>query len=216
MARTSIDAPVVPWLYWTLLPLHRLLMRLYFRRVVIRGREHLPASGPVVLAPKHYSRWDPAVLWLLRREPLRFMTRSDQFVGWQGWFIPRLGGFPVDASRPQAASLRCAIALLTAGKSLVIFPEGGIEREQSLGQLKPGLARLVLQAEASLADEVKIPIVAIALHYSPTAQWGAEVTVEIAPPIYTAAYRQTTDKQTAQAVTMALQQQLLKMLDTIA
>jgi 1-acyl-sn-glycerol-3-phosphate acyltransferase len=205
--------PVVPWLYWALFPLHRLLMRLYFRRIEIRGLEHLPVHGPVLWAPKHYSRWDPLVLGRLRRSPLRFMTRADQFVGWQGWMIRRLGGFPVDIRRPKASSLRQAIAALQAGETLVIFPEGGIEREQPLRALKPGLARLVLQAEAGMEGPVRIPIVAIALRYSPDSIWRANVTVEIAPPIYAADYQQATDKQTAQVLTTALQNQLLTLLN---
>jgi 1-acyl-sn-glycerol-3-phosphate acyltransferase len=201
--------PVNPWLFWALRPVHRLLMGLYFSRVTVRGLEHLPVTGPVILAPKHFSRWDPLVVGLLSRSPLRFMTRLDQFVGVQGWLIRQLGGFPVDVDRPRVATLRGAIAVLQAQQALVIFPEGGIERDQPLRTLKPGLARLVLQAEAGLGAS-PIPIIPIALHYSPDAIWRAKVTMEIAPPLYAADYRQATDKQTAQALTQALQQQLLE------
>lgn len=204
--------PVVPWLYWLLFPVNQLLMGLYFRQIVVRGLEHLPAKGPVLWAPKHYSRWDPLVLASLQRSPLRFMTRADQFEGIQGWLIQRMGGFPVDIRRPKASSLRHAIAVLQAGETLVIFPEGGIEREQPLRELKPGLARLVLQAEAGMEGPVRIPIVAIALRYSPDSTWRSNITVEIAPPIYSADYQQATDKQTAQVLTAALQNQLLEFL----
>ncbi len=208
----SSPSPVVPWLYWLLFPVNQLVMVLYFRRIVVRGLEHLPVKGPVLWAPKHYSRWDPLVLASLQRSPLRFMTRADQFTGIQGWLIRRLGGFPVDIRRPKASSLRHAIAVLQAGETLVIFPEGGIERERPLRELKPGLARLVLQAEAGMQESVQIPIVAIALRYSPDSIWRANVTVEISPPIYSADYQQATDKQTAQVLTAALQSQLLESL----
>lgn len=51
---------VVPWLYWLLLPMHRLLLSFFFGSIVIHGSKYLPTQGPAVLAPKHYSRW---ALW---------------------------------------------------------------------------------------------------------------------------------------------------------
>lgn len=160
----------------------------------------------MVLAVKHYSRWDPLILFLLTHKSLRFMTNANQFAGIQGWFIERLGAFPVEISRPQLSSLRHAVALLQAGERLVIFPEGGIVRDQPLRPLKSGLARLVLQAEAS---GVEVPIVPIALRYEPGTRFGAEVIIQINPPLYTRDYRLGDEKQTAQALTLALQESLI-------
>jgi 1-acyl-sn-glycerol-3-phosphate acyltransferase len=198
-----------PWLYWTLLPAHRLLLSLYFSQVLIQGFEHLPVNGPVVLAPKHYSRWDPVVLALLSVEPLWFMTNANQFSGIQGWFIRQLGAFPVDLARPQVSSFKYAIDLLKNQKKLVLFPEGGIVRDQPVRSLKPGFSRLVLQAENALGGR-GIPVVPIALHYSPDPVLRATVTIRIAPPLYSANYRQENEKQTAQVFTQALQAALAK------
>lgn len=203
---------VVPWLYWGLQPVHRVFLRLYFGQISIQGIDHLPAQGPAVLAPKHYSRWDPIVLALLSREPLWFMTNSNQFEGLQGWFIRRLGAFPVDVNRPKASSFRFAIHLLHANAKLVLFPEGGIVCNQPLRPLKPGLARLVIEAETTAASSLSIPIVPIALHYQPAPTWNASVTLRIGQPIYTADCLQKSDRQTAQAVTHALQTALIQLL----
>lgn len=205
---------VSPWLYWLLLPLHRLFLSLYFASIVIHGTKHLPTQGPVVLAPKHYSRWDPFVLAVLSTEPLWFMTNSNQFSGVQGWFLWRLGAFPVDVNHPKVASFRVAIGLLQARKKLMLFPEGGIVRDQPVRPLKPGLARLVLQAEASALEPLQIPIVPIAIQYQPAPGWRSHITITISPPLHTADYRQSTDKQTAQAITTALEAALLKALET--
>ncbi len=201
---------VVPWLYWLLLPIHRLFLSLFFGSIVIRGVKHLPTQGPVVLAPKHYSRWDPFVLALLSVEPLWFMTNANQFAGIQGWFLQRLGAFPVDVEHPKIASFRYAIELLQAHKKLMLFPEGGIVRDQPLRSLKPGLARLVLQTEAVIPEPISIPIVPIAIHYRPTPTWRSHITITIRPPLYTTNYRQSGDKQTAQAITTALEASLLE------
>ncbi|MDX2230800.1 MAG: lysophospholipid acyltransferase family protein [Leptolyngbyaceae cyanobacterium bins.349] len=202
------------WLYWSLLPIHRLFVSIYFRQIVIQGIEHLPVNGPLVLAPKHFSRWDPVVLGLLSVEPLWFMTNANQFAGIQGWLIRRLGAFPVDLARPQLSSFRTAIALLQAGKKLVLFPEGGIVRDQPVRTLKTGLARLVLQAEATLEGEA-IPVVPIAIRYQPRDQRWAAITIHICPPLYARDYQQLNDKRTAEALTQALQESMLAGLKAI-
>ncbi|UIE38814.1 lysophospholipid acyltransferase family protein [Leptodesmis sichuanensis] len=210
MAQDSLSQVAFsPWLYWSLLPVHRLFLSLYFSQIKIQGLEHLPVNGPVVLAPKHYSRWDPLVLALLSVEPLWFMTNANQFSGIQGWFIRQLGAFPVDLARPQVSSFKYAIDLLKAQKKLVLFPEGGIVRDQPVRALKPGFSRLVLQAESALGG-VGIPVVPIALSYAPDPTFRSTVTIHIAPPLYSANYRQDSEKQTAQAFTQALQDALLR------
>lgn len=209
MSHDSLNrVSIAPWLYWLLLPFHRLLLSLYFSQVLIQGFEHLPITGPAVFAPKHYSRWDPVVLAVLSLEPLWYMTNANQFGGVQGWFIRRLGAFPVDLARPKVSSFRSAIALLQTGKKLMLFPEGGIVRDQPLRPLKPGFARLVLQAESALKNQA-IPVVPIAIHYQPNAVWRAKVTIRILPPLYSNNYWQEDEKQTAIALTQAIQEALL-------
>ena len=206
-------ASVSPWLYWSFFPVHRAFVHLYFSEIVIQGQEYLPESGSVVFAPKHFSRWDPLLIGLLSKEPLHFMTNANQFEGFQGWLIQRLGAFPIDLNHPKISSFRCAIELLQDGKKLVLFPEGGIVRDQPLRPLKTGLARLVLQAEAQAPEELKIPIIAIALRYDPGAYPRARVFIHISPPLYTQEYRKENDKQTALALTQALQSALLQGLE---
>jgi 1-acyl-sn-glycerol-3-phosphate acyltransferase len=209
------SAKVAPWLYWSLFPIHRAFLNLYFSQITIQGRENLPKKGPMILASNHFSRWDPLVLALLSREPLRFMTRSDQMTGIQGWLVRKLGGFSVDSTRSNVSSIRCAIDLLHTGKKIVVFPEGGIVRDEPLRALKPGLARLILQAEATLEQEICVPVVPIALHYSPTSSLRAKVFVYIAPPLFIEQHRQQTDKQTAQALTKTLQKEISRGLELI-
>lgn len=211
MKQLSQTPSVKPWLYWSLFPIHRLFLSLYFGQIIFEGYEHLPEFGPVVLAPKHFSRWDPVVLSLLSTEPLWFMTNANQFEGFQGWLIQRLGAFPVDLNHPTISSFRCAIELLQVGKKLVMFPEGGIVRDRPLRSLKTGLARLVLQAEAK--EDVPIPIVPIAIRYDPGAYPCAKIFIHINPPLYSQEYRQENDKHTAIALTQALQEALLNGLE---
>ncbi len=205
-----------PWLYWSVSRINRSFLKLYFSSITIHGQEHLLEHGPCVLASKHFSRWDPLVLSLLDTEPLRFMTNENQFAGVQGWMIARLGAFPVNLSHPSISSLRYAVELLRDRQKLGIFPEGGIVRDQPLRPFKSGLARLVLQAEATAKKDLVVPIIPIALHYTPSASAKAEISIYISPPLYTYQYQRETAKQTAQAVTDALYKAILQNLKFVS
>ncbi|WP_448526045.1 lysophospholipid acyltransferase family protein [Parathermosynechococcus lividus] len=198
---------IVPWLYWGLWPFHRLLLWFYFAKITIVGREQLPKDGGFVLAPKHYSRWDPVILALVWFRPLRFMTNAIEFRGVQGWFIRRLGAFSINLNRPQASSLRHALEILKTGQPLVLFPEGGIERELPVRPLKPGLARLVLQAQG----DRPIPIFPVGIVYTPCPQFRCRVSVYVAPPLWVERNGRDRQplKQRAQQLTEELHKALL-------
>lgn len=203
---TSIHSRVSPWLTPIAYGLGRWIVIPSYFRVKIVGQENVPRDGAVILAPTHRSRWDALLVpyatgRFVTGRDIRFMVTSDEMNGLQGWLIQRLGGFPVNPRQPAIASLRYGLEILQNGEMLVIFPEGGIYRDKQLHPLKPGLARLALQAEASRPD-LAVQIVPIHLDYSqevPT--WGCEVTIQIGEPLQVADYSQGSAKREAQRLT---------------
>ncbi len=136
---------------------------------------------------------------------LRFMVSLDEMQGVQGWFVRRFGGFPVDTKRPTIATLRHGVELLQAGKNLVIFPEGNIFRERRICPLKPGLARLAIQAAAD-KPELNLKIVPIAIYYNQLfPRWGCEVNIQIGSPIAVSQYCTGPTKQSAQRLSADLE-----------
>jgi 1-acyl-sn-glycerol-3-phosphate acyltransferase len=143
-------------------------LRGFFSKVMVLGREHLPFTGPVLLAPTHRARWDALVLphaagRRVSGRDCRFMVTIDEMVGLQGWFLHRLGCFPVDQGRPTLASLRLAIDLLSRSQQLVVFPEGRIQRVDGPIHLHQGLARLSQLAEG---QGVPVTVVPVGIAYS--------------------------------------------------
>ena len=187
------------------------LLPAYFRSIQVLGQEHLPRTGAVILAPTHRSRWDALLVpYVAGRfatgRDIHFMVTVDEVKGIQGWLIRRLGGFPVNPRQPAIASLRHGLEVLQAREMMVIFPEGGIFRDGQIHPLKPGLARLALQAESSQPD-LNVQILPIHLSYSqeiPT--WGCEVVVRIGQPLRVADYSdpQQPVKQAAKQLTQDL------------
>ncbi|NJO71120.1 MAG: 1-acyl-sn-glycerol-3-phosphate acyltransferase, partial [Oscillatoriales cyanobacterium RM1_1_9] len=122
-----------------------------FGKIRIEGQELLPKSGAVIIAPTHRSRWDPILLgYAMGRRvtdrDLRYMVLLDQTRGVQGWFVRRLGGFPIDRDRPASSSIRYSVELLQNQEVLVLFPEGRIFLDNQIHPVQSGVARIALQA----------------------------------------------------------------------
>ncbi|MDJ0692802.1 1-acyl-sn-glycerol-3-phosphate acyltransferase [Mastigocoleus sp. MO_188.B34] len=186
---SRINYNVSPWLSTIAYILGRnLLLPLFFRQVRITGKENLPRTGPIILAPTHRARWDSLLLPFaagrcVTGRDLRFMVTMNECQGLQGWFVRKMGGFPVDTRRPSIASLRYSIELLVEGEILVIYPEGDIFRDGLIHPLKPGISRLALTAESS-NPSLGIKIVPIAINYSqPYPSWGDDASINIGKPI---------------------------------
>jgi len=139
--------------------LNRLLMRLVFG-LEVSGAERVPTKGPVILAPNHTSYLDPFVIAAGLPETIRERTF------WGGWtgvaFTNRLlraasrlaRVFPVDPDRAVRSSLAFAAITLERDGHLVWFPEGQRSRTGELGELRPGIGRL-------LASHPDVPVVPI-------------------------------------------------------
>jgi 1-acyl-sn-glycerol-3-phosphate acyltransferase len=134
-----------------------------FRRILVLGKQHLPSGGPVLLAPTHRSRWEAllrphAAGRRVTGRDCRFMVTKTEMKGIQGWFLHRLGCFPVDQGKPGTTPLRYAVDLLEAGQQLVVFPEGHIRRTDAPIRLHQGLARLAVLAASQGVPVQVVPV----------------------------------------------------------
>ncbi|MDV3352241.1 lysophospholipid acyltransferase family protein [Leptothoe sp. LEGE 181152] len=191
----------------------KVLLPNFFKTIRITGQENIPTSGPVVYAPTHRSRWDPLLIGLVGHQStgryLRFMVTADECLGLQGWAIKQLGGFPVNVRRPAIATLRHGMQLLKNQETLVIFPEGNIFREEQVQRLKPGLARLALQAEQSTPN-LGVKVLPISLAYdSLHPSFGSSTEIRIGQPLTVSNYLHTgSAKRQATLLTADLKQSL--------
>jgi 1-acyl-sn-glycerol-3-phosphate acyltransferase len=133
----------------------------------ITGSERLTqAPAGIVVAPNHISWFDPLVVaftvWQADRPP-RFLGKEAVFkVPVFGRIITNAGQIPVYRETADAATaIRDALAALTRGECVVVYPEGTITRDPDLWPMsaKTGAVRLALMSGAPLF---------------PMAQWGAQ------------------------------------------
>src|SRR5215203_2277872 len=94
-------------------------------RVEVRGRELVPASGPVILVANHESLIDPWMLGLVTPRPVHFMAKAEL---WKyaptRWLMDGFGAFPVARGLGDRGAVGHGGDLLARGEVLGMFPQG--------------------------------------------------------------------------------------------
>ena len=199
----KIYPSVSPWLASLAYPLGSyFVLPGFFGKISITGKENIPLTGPLIVAPTHRSRWDALIVpcaagRLVSGRDMRYMVSADEMKGIQGWFIKRLGGFPVDTRHPGASSMRRSVEILSQGEMLVIFPEGGIFRSNTVQTLKEGIGRIALQVQSRCEGE-SVKVLPVSLRYSQEIpSWGTDVFVDIGKPFDVSDYTDMSGKKGA-------------------
>jgi 1-acyl-sn-glycerol-3-phosphate acyltransferase len=119
----------------------------------------VPASGPVILAPNHFSFMDHFFAGAFIRRRVNFMAKSQLFVPPLQWIYTHGGVFPVRRGHQDEEAFVTANAILAASGAIVMYSEGGRSRTGVLAeQPKRGIGRLALESGA--------PVVPTAIHGS--------------------------------------------------
>jgi len=116
-------------------------------RIKVEGRDHLPAQGPVILAPNHVTFLDSMFLPLVLRRRVTFVAKAEYFDSWKtAWFFRAAGQIPMRREGGSASerALAAASDVLKAGKVLGIYPEGTRSPDGRLYRGHTGVARLAL------------------------------------------------------------------------
>lgn len=202
---TSHISPL--WIRLAYFLMGNLVLPLYFSKIQVSGQEHLPREGAVLLTPTHRSRWDALLVayaagrQVTGRDP-HYMVTVDEMQGIQGWFIRRLGGFPINPRKADVAGLRHGIELLNQNQMLVIFPEGAISHGGDIQPIESGFAYIALKAEA-LQSDGGIQIIPMSIRYSPLVpRWRSQVEIHIGAPLSVGDYCQPDGKDKESQETM--------------
>ncbi|MET9798789.1 lysophospholipid acyltransferase family protein [Nocardiopsis alba] len=129
----------------------------------VEGREHIPASGPVILAANHLSVIDPLFIGVACPRQVRFIAKRELFdeSTWTKRLLARglraLGPLSVDRRPGQSAqeAMDNSLGVLESGEVFGIFPEGTRSPDGRLYRGQTGLAWLALTTGA--------PVVPVAL-----------------------------------------------------
>ncbi|WP_297019524.1 lysophospholipid acyltransferase family protein [uncultured Dialister sp.] len=158
-------------------------------RLYVEGRENVPQTGAIIVAPNHKSDWDPPLIGVaFNTRIIHYMAKEELFKNpFLGWLIRQFGTFPVKRGTVDRAAIRRAIRELKAGNPLGIFPEGTRIRRDGLGRFHSGMASLALMTGTPV-----VPVAVIGSRWLPHRK--GPLAVLIGKPVPVKKQRPTDEK----------------------
>jgi 1-acyl-sn-glycerol-3-phosphate acyltransferase len=135
------------WVY----ELVRLILTPYlvlFYRTRCIDSHNIPADGPAIIAPNHFSFLDHFFVAVYLRRKVHFMAKSQLFKRPMQFVYTHGGVFPVLRGRRDEEAFKTAHTVLARGDIVVMYAEAGRSRTGELGDPRPGLGRLALESGA--------------------------------------------------------------------
>src|SRR6266513_3359883 len=157
-----------------LLPLLRVVLRIFFRRIEVSGTDSVPRVGPVIFVLNHPNGLiDPAFLLCLAPRRVAFLAKAPLFrMPLIGAIARAFEAIPVHRRQDAGADLgknaetfEAARAVLVRGGTIAVFPEGASHSDPKLRPLKTGTARIALGAAAAFPPNLILEIVPVGLYY---------------------------------------------------
>lgn len=135
----------------------------------ISGKEHVPATGPVVMAANHLSLVDPPFVGLTIKRNVRYLALEELFnrSGFFDGLTLFFGAIPISRDHPTHGPMKTALRELDRGGAVGVFPEGG--RVTHWGAMAPK------RGAAWLAMRTGAPMI-------PVAMTGTEGTLSLTDP----------------------------------
>ena len=121
----------------------------------LAGGENIPSvrEGKTLLISNHISKWDAVLIdRFFARERIRFMGKHIIFGYWKpySYLLKKLGVVKVDEPGTGMSWIVQGTALLNAGRTVCIFPEGDRSFGGDMLPFRPGFIMLAKNAGASI------------------------------------------------------------------
>jgi len=183
------------------------LIRIFYPRIEVKGREHLPTNRPIVFVLNHPNGlMDSLVLTEALKRPLAFLGKSTLFGNPLGKAVMEaFGSLPVyrrrddglpggpkgDANeRNEVTFARCR-AILAEGGGIALCPEGTTHSNPQLLPMRTGAARIVLGAEEAMKWGGEVQVVPVGLWFQSKVQFRSSVLIVIGEPFGLAGYKES-------------------------
>jgi glycerol-3-phosphate O-acyltransferase/dihydroxyacetone phosphate acyltransferase len=198
------------------------LVRLFYPRIELRGRQHLADQRPTIFVANHPNGLlDPLVIMIGVGRHAAFLAQSTFFANPIGRLLMHaFGALPVyrqrdegleggpqgdRANRNEATFARCR-ALLRGRQPLALFPEGTTHSKTMMLPLRTGAARIALSAAAETGWQLDLQIVPVGLWYQNKSLFRSAVLVVIGQPFGVAEFADAYAADPHQAVATLTEQ----------
>jgi 1-acyl-sn-glycerol-3-phosphate acyltransferase len=189
-------------------------LRMLWRPEVI-GLEHLPRTGPVIMASNHQSVVDSLIIPIMVARPVYFLAKGEYFQGTlMRTIMTGLNQIPVDRSSGRASlmALDAALPVLRDGQVLGIYPEGTRSPDGRLYRGRPGVAKLALDAGATVLPVGLLGTEKIQPIGARLPRFGVPVQMRVGAPLDLSRWRGVpVDSRVLREITAALMAEIRKL-----
>ena len=186
------------------------LMRIAGCTVTVNGLENIPKDRAVVFTPNHQSDYDIPITLVHLDRPHALVAKVETLkIPLVRTWMKLFDCVFIDRKSPRHSmeAMRQAQALVQAGESVVVFPEGTRSKGDAMGEFKAGAFRIACKAGA--------PVVPVAISGARGLFEGhglratpGDIRVRILPAIQTAGMSKAEQKQLPDAVRQTILAQL--------
>jgi glycerol-3-phosphate O-acyltransferase / dihydroxyacetone phosphate acyltransferase len=211
---------------WWILKNHiSITLFVYFKRIAIRGREHIKKKGPAIIALNHPNAFmDPSAFTLVIY-PVRtyYLARGDAFKpGLATFLLESLGIVPIyriqdagkEGLKKNDETYKRVNHHLSRKKNVLIFAEGLCIQERRLRPLKKGVSRMVFGAMDAIKDP-DLVVIPVGCNYSEPSKFRSTLFFNIGEPIRVADYMERYKEHPAKTMNVFIQDLEPKMRELI-
>lgn len=191
-----------------------LLLRLAFR-IEIRGAEHVPRSGPVLVAGNHTGWLDGPLVMILLGRPSQFLVKSELLQGPFRRVLAFARQIPIRRGMPDRTNLERALAVLAGGGVLGMFPEG-TRGEGRLDTIQHGIGYLALRAGCPIVPVVCLGTAAALPRGARKPRFGTRIEIVFGPPFEIEVHGDPYARSTVAAAAEQVRARLLEHLNAVS
>lgn len=182
-------------------------------RIHLHGAEHVPASGPAVVAANHLGLIDGPLMAIVSPRPVHALTKGEMFVGRTGAFLRHSGQIPVDRFHPDPRAVKTALRVLESGNMVGVFPEGA-RGAGDLARFHRGAAYLALVTGAPVVPLIFLGTREPGAHTNSLPPRGATIDLVYGPPVAVERQPWPRTREQVDRLSWLLRERLLAHLDT--